>query len=526
MQRSPRPTTRPAWPAAADASAGPAVSVSDGSVTVAADASRRQKRGRVGGVAQRTPAAPATAESDEDSEEEQCIAFEGDEGLDVSFPLKAVEKLFRCPLCNGYFRDAVTIKECLHTFCRWCLYDYVEGGETEEVCCPYCERNMQMMTPHRDGEDSRHYMPRITAACVAGAGSVVSLNSNSSGTSAAAAANAAVLFDRTMQNLVDKLFPHFAQQERLEEEELQRFMQQHQHKQLPPEYLVGGLSSSGTLRREVLPHKRARLEARAVTEEAGGPHHLEPPLPPGLQQPQQQQQQQTDDVSRGEVRKEQREGLRSSSAASRNQQQQQLQQSLDEFVDQLLGSPTCFDEQQTTAIALLPDTYQGQLMEARVQYQGFQLSHTPPEGSQIGVGGAQESEDLLVLPLKLPHIDRPYLRVPSRMTVQLVLRYLASQLQPLLSLGGPSGKRRDGTSSYLGGGVCNERVGESSIPSDDPLDLEMALELTLEGRVLGRSHSIDFGFQRSCKNGLMVSGDCFLSVCGSTTSQPLKFVVE
>lgn len=327
-------------------------------------------------------------------------------------------------------------------------------------------------------------MPRITAACVAGAGSVVNLSGNSSVSSGtAAAANAAVLFDRTMQNVVDKLFPHFAQQERLEEEELQRYMQQHQHKQLPPEYLAGGLSLARSLRREAISQRRARLEARAATEEALGPHPLEPPMAP-----EPQQQQQTDDVFRDEGHREQREGLRSRTISrSQQQQQAQLQQSLDEFVDQLLGSTTCFDEQQTIAIALLPDTYQGQLMEARMQYQALQLSHAPLEGSQIGIGGPQEPQDLLGLPLKLPHIDRPYLRVPSRMSVQLVLRYLASQLQPLLTVSGPTGAPRSNA-----GGPCSDHGGEDVLLSEDPFDLEAALELTLEGRVLGRSHSIDF----------------------------------
>ena len=337
-------------------------------------------------------------------------------------------------------------------------------------------------------------MPRITAACVAGAGNVVSLSSNSSGASAAAAAaNAAVLFDRTMQNVVDKLFPHFAQQERLEEEELQRFMQQHQHKQLPPEYLLGTLSSAGPFRREGISHRRARLEARAATEEARGSHPLEPPLPPEPQQQQQHWQQQTDGVSCGERPREHREGLRSSSTTARSQQHQaQLQQSLDEFVDQLLGSAVCFDEQQTAAIALLPDTYQGQLMEARVQYQTIQLSQALPEGHPGVVVGPQESQDLLGLPLKLPHIDRPYLRVPSRMSVQLVLRYLASQLHPLLFLGGPSRAPRRDASAHAGGGACSRRGEQYFSSSEGPLDLETALELTLEGRVLGRSHSIDF----------------------------------
>lgn len=111
---------------------------------------KRQKRGRL--VAAVRAPAPLPASSDDETDVEPCIAFEGEDGLDVSFPLKAVERSFRCSLCNGYFRDAVTIKECLHTFCRWCLYSYVEGGETEEVCCPFCERNMQLTAPHRDGK--------------------------------------------------------------------------------------------------------------------------------------------------------------------------------------------------------------------------------------------------------------------------------------------------------------------------------------------------------------------------------------
>jgi len=31
-----------------------------------------------------------------------------------------------CFLCNGYFRSAHTIMECLHTFCKVCLYNYFE----------------------------------------------------------------------------------------------------------------------------------------------------------------------------------------------------------------------------------------------------------------------------------------------------------------------------------------------------------------------------------------------------------------
>ncbi|PON95032.1 TNF receptor-associated factor [Trema orientale] len=41
-----------------------------------------------------------------------------------------------CPLCHKLFRDATTISECLHTFCRKCIYDKISDEELE--CCPIC----------------------------------------------------------------------------------------------------------------------------------------------------------------------------------------------------------------------------------------------------------------------------------------------------------------------------------------------------------------------------------------------------
>ncbi|KAK7245400.1 hypothetical protein RIF29_40242 [Crotalaria pallida] len=41
-----------------------------------------------------------------------------------------------CSLCNKLFRDATTISECLHTFCRKCIYDKITDEELE--CCPIC----------------------------------------------------------------------------------------------------------------------------------------------------------------------------------------------------------------------------------------------------------------------------------------------------------------------------------------------------------------------------------------------------
>ncbi|GLU03621.1 hypothetical protein SLE2022_208100 [Rubroshorea leprosula] len=41
-----------------------------------------------------------------------------------------------CPLCNKLLRDATTISECLHTFCRKCIYNKISEEELE--CCPIC----------------------------------------------------------------------------------------------------------------------------------------------------------------------------------------------------------------------------------------------------------------------------------------------------------------------------------------------------------------------------------------------------
>lgn len=325
-------------------------------------------------------------------------------------------------------------------------------------------------------------MPRVSAACVAAASSQTG-GGSSSGSGGAAAANAAVLFDRTMQNVVDKLFPHFAAQERLEEDELQQYMQQHQHKQLPPEYLTGPLASGVPLRREALAHRRARVEGRAATEGALGAPPLDMPAP---QEPQQQQESAAVTPQDG-VEKQQREGICNSQLRAMRQLLQQPP--LDEFVDQLLGAPSCFDEQQTTAIALLPDKYQGQLMQARLQHQAAQLSHSSQEGPGTG-GAAPDTHGLVALPLELPQLERPYLRVPSRMSIHLVLRYLASQLQVLLFPGEPlAALSVDGS---LEEGEARTQARDPAGPPEGQIDLEMALELTLEGRVLGRSHSIDF----------------------------------
>ncbi|CAH8264259.1 unnamed protein product [Arabidopsis lyrata] len=42
-----------------------------------------------------------------------------------------------CSLCEKLLRDATTISECLHTFCRKCIYEKITEDEIE--CCPVCD---------------------------------------------------------------------------------------------------------------------------------------------------------------------------------------------------------------------------------------------------------------------------------------------------------------------------------------------------------------------------------------------------
>uniref|UniRef100_A0A914MG49 RING-type domain-containing protein n=1 Tax=Meloidogyne incognita TaxID=6306 RepID=A0A914MG49_MELIC len=40
--------------------------------------------------------------------------------------LSSINPYITCPLCNGYFVDATTVIDCLHTFCKSCLLKYFD----------------------------------------------------------------------------------------------------------------------------------------------------------------------------------------------------------------------------------------------------------------------------------------------------------------------------------------------------------------------------------------------------------------
>ncbi|XP_036408819.1 polycomb complex protein BMI-1-A-like [Megalops cyprinoides] len=48
-----------------------------------------------------------------------------------------------CPLCVGYFIDATTIVECLHSFCKTCIVSFLETNKF----CPRCEVQVHKTRP-------------------------------------------------------------------------------------------------------------------------------------------------------------------------------------------------------------------------------------------------------------------------------------------------------------------------------------------------------------------------------------------
>ncbi|XP_060781994.1 polycomb group RING finger protein 6 isoform X2 [Neoarius graeffei] len=51
-----------------------------------------------------------------------------------SLPLRELYPYIRCALCNGFFIDATTITECLHTFCKSCIVKHFFYSNR----CPNC----------------------------------------------------------------------------------------------------------------------------------------------------------------------------------------------------------------------------------------------------------------------------------------------------------------------------------------------------------------------------------------------------
>ncbi|PKU72140.1 E3 ubiquitin protein ligase DRIP2-like isoform X1 [Dendrobium catenatum] len=63
-----------------------------------------------------------------------------------------------CPLCHKLLRDATAISECLHTFCRKCIFDNLADEDAD--CCPICNIDLgcvplEKLRPDHNLEDIR-----------------------------------------------------------------------------------------------------------------------------------------------------------------------------------------------------------------------------------------------------------------------------------------------------------------------------------------------------------------------------------
>ena len=108
----------------------------------------------------------------------------------VEFALSNVAAHLMCQLCGGYYRECHTLTDCLHSFCRSCLILFFDKkkldtskNETPRLSCPTC-----------DNEIGPHPFRKLTSI-----------------------STVQILPDRTLQEVVDKVFPRFKVRE-LEDE--------------------------------------------------------------------------------------------------------------------------------------------------------------------------------------------------------------------------------------------------------------------------------------------------------------------
>ncbi|XP_075261988.1 polycomb group RING finger protein 1-like [Convolutriloba macropyga] len=66
----------------------------------------------------------------------------------TSVKLTEINPHIICPLCNGYLINATTTIDCLHTFCKSCIYNYLQTQTSDnKKCCPICETFLNRSKP-------------------------------------------------------------------------------------------------------------------------------------------------------------------------------------------------------------------------------------------------------------------------------------------------------------------------------------------------------------------------------------------
>ncbi|KAI3714513.1 hypothetical protein L6452_21468 [Arctium lappa] len=54
--------------------------------------------------------------------------------------VKEIKKCFICPLCGKTMEETVSLKDCMHSFCKKCIYEKLEDEDPKE--CPVCNREI------------------------------------------------------------------------------------------------------------------------------------------------------------------------------------------------------------------------------------------------------------------------------------------------------------------------------------------------------------------------------------------------
>lgn len=73
-------------------------------------------------------------DEEEEDEDDGKIIEPIIDGRNITFQTRILNQYLLCSLCMGYFKDAHTITECLHTFCKSCLFKFF----MENTDCPRC----------------------------------------------------------------------------------------------------------------------------------------------------------------------------------------------------------------------------------------------------------------------------------------------------------------------------------------------------------------------------------------------------
>lgn len=93
----------------------------------------------------------------------------------VAVDVTYLNNLLICKICSGYYREAHTISECLHTFCKTCIVKHFNETLRGNVTCPTCQVAIGTTIP----------------------GALTKL-----------------IYDGNLQSVVDKIFPQFVEEER------------------------------------------------------------------------------------------------------------------------------------------------------------------------------------------------------------------------------------------------------------------------------------------------------------------------